>query len=127
MGLRRDHPGSVRRCVRLAAGCDAAPHHIRDRHRPQRAGAIRVDFDEPINPASFTADLLALAAPSGPINSEQLSVTPIATTILPGLELYASFEVRFPTQTEPGDYQFFVLPRVTDLSGNLLDQSGNGV
>ena len=68
-----------------------------------------------------------MAAPSGPINSEQLSVTPIATTILPGLELYASFEVRFPTQTEPGDYQFFVLPRVTDLSGNLLDQSGNGV
>jgi hypothetical protein len=77
---------------------------------------IRVTFDEVIDAGSFTIDdVVLLEGPAGPL-------APIAVNSLGNGE----FEVTFAPQNVAGIYRLEIGPHISDASGNLMDQDGDG-
>ena len=73
-------------------------------------------FSEPIDPSTFTsADVLQFSGPGGDI--AVTSVEAIAAD---------QYRIAFETQETFGSYTLLVGSDISDLSGNLMDQNGDG-
>jgi hypothetical protein len=86
---------------------------------PGRLTAVLLTFNEPIDPATFTADKVAFTSPTRPTFFAD-SVTPIAD----------SNNTRFTVQLAANAnltaaYTLTVLPTMQDTFGHQLDQNGN--
>ena len=82
-------------------------------------GTLRVVFDEPIDPTTFTTDQFQLTDSAGnPIN---------VTSITPADASNARFDVTFDTQTATGVYHYTIGPYIADPDGNYMDQDGDGI
>ena len=77
--------------------------------------SLTLDFDETIDPASFTADDVLLTGPGGPI--EVTGVTAVDQDTL---------RVDFAAQNTAGSYTIVVGPNIADSAGNVMDQDGDG-
>jgi hypothetical protein len=73
---------------------------------------VRLTFNHPMDPASFSADGFSLAGPGGTV--AVTSVTVVASSD------DQQFDVTFPSQDQPGDYTLTVDPPVRDVHGNPL-------
>jgi hypothetical protein len=79
---------------------------------------VRVRFNEPMDPTTFTPDQVVFKGPAGntiPINS----ITPVAGTN------NTQFDVGFDFQGKIGNYTMTIGPNVFDTFGNAMDQDGN--
>ena len=77
---------------------------------------ITLTFDEAIEEGSFTTDdVVALTGPSGQISPT--AVNRITARV---------YEVVFDEQVAPGTYVLTVGPNIFDLTGNAMDQDGDG-
>lgn len=77
---------------------------------------VVLTFDEAIQDGTFTlADVVSLTGPNG-------AITPIAVNKLSS----TVYEVTFASQSATGDYSVTVGPDILDMSGNAMDQNGNG-
>jgi hypothetical protein len=83
---------------------------------PDPGRTARVTFNEPINPATFTPDLVWARGPAGTVSVT--AVSPVAGSN------NTQFDITFP-QLATGHYTVLVLPFVQDMAGHLLDQDGN--
>jgi hypothetical protein len=81
--------------------------------------AIRVAFDEAIDPSSFTPADVALYGPMGGL----IAVTVSAV----GGSGNTQFDLAFTNQTLRGVYRLTVGPNVTDLAGNAMNQNGDAL
>src|SRR5262249_35170888 len=79
--------------------------------------SVRLTFSEPINPATFTADLVFVHGPHGEIPVTGLSPVSGSNN--------TQFDVRFAPQTATGVYTVGVLPFLRDNFAHMLDQHGN--
>jgi methionine-rich copper-binding protein CopC len=83
---------------------------------PNPARTARVTFNEPINPATLTPDVVWVRGPAG---------TVVVTTVNPVAgSNNTQFDITFP-QLATGHYTVLVLPFVQDMAGHPLDQNGN--
>jgi hypothetical protein len=80
---------------------------------------VRVTFDTPMDPSSFTPDKVAsFTGPSGhDITVTSVSVVPFTNN--------TQFDVRFAAQTSLGDYTMRIGPNIRDIYDNQMDQDGN--
>ena len=78
---------------------------------------IRVTFDEPIDPASFTAADVTLYGPMG-------ALIPVTISAVAGTT-NTQFDLGFANQTLRGSYRLTVGPNVLDVAGNPMNQNGN--
>lgn len=78
--------------------------------------AIDVRFSEPIAPATFTVSDARLTGPFGPVT---------ITSVAPRDDV--TFRISFIAQTFTSSYTLRVGPQLTDLSGNAMNQDGDGV
>ena len=95
-------------------GADAvAPHVVRAVFNNSASGisSIDVSFSEPMRAASMTPAAFSVSGPSGSVRVT--SVTQIDST---------TWRVNFANQTAAGNYSLTVLPTVSDVAGNLLNQ-----
>ena len=81
--------------------------------------SVTLDFNEEINPATFTASQVTLTGPDGTISG--VSVYSVA-----GSNDH-EFSISFPTQTGAGTYTLKVGPDIEDWYGNDMNQNRNGV
>jgi subtilisin family serine protease len=81
--------------------------------------AIRLTFNEEINPATFTAQQITLTGPAGTIGGATVSVVAGSNN--------HQFAISFPPQTASGTYTLTAGPNIQDLYGNKMDQNRNGV
>ena len=79
--------------------------------------AMELNFNEPIDPSSFTVDDLLLKGPEGQ------PISPISPPIHVGDNVW---RIEFPAQTTEGTYHLAVGPLIRDLDGNPLDQNQDG-
>lgn len=78
---------------------------------------VSLTFDRPMDPLSFAlADVISFKGPNGPIPVTGFHWVDART-----------LEIVFATQTTLGSYEMVLGPNISDIGGNLLDQSGNGV
>ena len=83
-------------------------------------GSLRVTFNEPMNPATFTpAQVSSFSGPRGPI--AVTAVAPVAGSN------NTQFDLQFPAQTVTGVYQMLIGPNIRDMAGHQMDQDGNFV
>jgi len=75
-----------------------------------------VRFNQPVDPATFTAADVVMTSPGGP-------VTVTSITNIDG----ANFRVNFATQGAIGTYTLTVGPNINSATGGLMDQNNNGV
>ncbi|MCA9174993.1 MAG: Ig-like domain-containing protein [Planctomycetales bacterium] len=76
---------------------------------------VRLTFNEPIDPTTFTTpDVIELVGPSGPLTL--MGVHTVSPT---------TFDVRFASQSDFGEYQLVIGPNIEDTSGNLMNQNDN--
>ncbi|MHC4406638.1 MAG: S8 family peptidase [Planctomycetota bacterium] len=81
--------------------------------------SLRLVFNEAVDATTFTVDdVVSFTGPAGPIDVSQVSE--VAGTY------HRKFDVAFPAQSELGDYALVVGPEILDLSGNAMDQDGDG-
>jgi hypothetical protein len=79
---------------------------------------IRVTFNEPMDPLTFTPDKIAtFTGPAGPI-----AITDVIA--VPGTN-NTEFDILFDAQTTPGRYTMVIGPDIRDLFGNPMDQNNN--
>lgn len=79
---------------------------------------IRVTFDEPVEPATFTlADIASFVGPGG-------NVTATAVDLVAGSN-QTQFDIAFDRQTNTGLYTLVIGPNILDLAGNLMNQDGD--
>lgn len=81
-------------------------------HRFTAVDTLQLTFDEPVDPATFSSDDLALTLPDASPYPGPFTVAPLGDAV---------FEVTFDPQTDPGDYTLQVGPDLTDLAGNPMD------
>jgi fibronectin type 3 domain-containing protein/methionine-rich copper-binding protein CopC len=80
-------------------------------------GRIEVSFNEGMDGSTFTlADVVSLTGPS-------VAISPTAVNQLSP----ATFEVLFPSQIELGAYTLTIGPDITDVTGNPMNQDGDGI
>jgi fibronectin type 3 domain-containing protein len=77
---------------------------------------INLAFSEAIDRDTFSLADVALTGPSG-------AIAPTAVNWITD----SQYEVTFPSQNTPGDYQLTVGSDVADLAGNLMDQDQDGI
>ena len=78
---------------------------------------IVLSFSETIDENTFTlADVVLLEGPAG-------TIVPAAVNRLEN----SQYEVVFAAQNNPGEYHLVISPDIADLSGNLMDQDGDGL
>jgi hypothetical protein len=82
-----------------------------------QTSSVRLTFNEPIRPETFTQDLAIVRGPNGGV--PVIAVTPVSGSN------NTRFDVRFAPQTTTGRYTVLVLPYLQDNFGHLLDQNGN--
>jgi hypothetical protein len=83
-------------------------------------GSLRVTFNEPMNPATFTpAQVFFFSGPRGPV--AVTAVAPVAGSN------NTQFDLQFPAQTVTGVYQMLIGPNIRDMAGHQMDQDGNFV
>jgi len=82
--------------------------------------SIVVSFDEPIDPASFTADDVSLKGPDG------VTITPVGVSVVGGSN-DEQFDLSFAAQGLRGEYRLVVGPEVCDVAGNPMNQDGDGL
>ena len=111
--------------VRVVAGVDLAGPQVLS-HAPATlaAGAgpltnVVVTFNEPIDPASFTASDVVLKDAQG------VAITPVIAAVAGTTN--RQFNLGFAAQSVRGTYQLSVGPNVADVAGNLMNQNGNAV
>ncbi len=78
-------------------------------------GAIDLTFAGSMDAASFTAATVLLSGPNGPITITGAQIVNASTV-----------RISLPVQATTGLYSLSILPDVSDLAGNLLDQDGDG-
>lgn len=82
--------------------------------------SLRVRFNEPINPATFTpAQVVAFTGPNGGI--AVTAVVPVAGSN------NTQFDLQFAPQAITGVYQMLLGPNIRDMAGHQMDQNGNFV
>ncbi len=81
--------------------------------------SLRVTFHEPVTAGTFTTADVNFTGPNGPI-----AVT--AVNLLAGSGS-RQFDIIFPTQSALGAYSMGLGPDILDVSGNPMDQDGDGV
>jgi subtilisin family serine protease len=79
---------------------------------------MRVTFNEGMNPAAFTPDLVRFTGP-GNVLIPVIAVSPIAGTS------NSQFDILFAPQGRLGNYTMVIGPNVLDYYGNAMDQNGN--
>jgi subtilisin-like proprotein convertase family protein len=80
---------------------------------------VRITFNEPIQAGTLTtADVLALAGPSGTLTAT--NVTPVAGST-------TQFDVTFGARSQAGTYSLTLGTDILDLAGNTLNQNGNAI
>ncbi len=77
---------------------------------------VEVQFNEAIDPASFSPDLVTITGPSGSYGASAVS-----------LVAADRFRITIPASLSDCVHQVSIAPGMTDLAGNLLDQNENGV
>ncbi len=77
--------------------------------------SISIDFNEAIDPATFSAADVELTGPDG----ELIAVSSIAG-------VGATYTVNFAEQTTAGTYVLRIGPQIMDPAGNLMNQDGDG-
>jgi hypothetical protein len=80
-------------------------------------GNVRVTFNEPVNPSTFTTGQVSFSGPGGPIGVT--GVLPVAGSN------NTQFVVTFTPQSATGLYAMQIGPDVQDLYGHLMDQNQN--
>ena len=78
---------------------------------------VTLSFSEPIEDGTFTLDdVVSLDGPNG-------AITPTAVNKLDT----TNYDVVFAAQSTLGDYSLTIGPMISDLSGNLMNQDGDGI
>jgi subtilisin family serine protease/fibronectin type 3 domain-containing protein/methionine-rich copper-binding protein CopC len=81
---------------------------------------VRINFDEAIDPATFTLAAVAqFTGPNGAIGN--LALVPVTGTNS------RQFDLRFSLQSAPGRYELVISPGILDKFGNVMDQDDDGV
>jgi methionine-rich copper-binding protein CopC len=80
---------------------------------PNTINHMRVRFNEPIDPSTFTVNTVFAFGPSGVI-------TVNSPTAVAGSN-NTQFDISFATLTQSGQYYVFIMPSVADPFGNTLD------
>ena len=95
-----------------------------DSHAPaglvtEAQGSIRFRFDEPMDPASFDAgdDVVSFTGPGGDLLGEVTGGVWVNSQTL---------DVQFAAQGQVGTYTMVLGPDIADVSGNAMDQDGDG-
>jgi subtilisin-like proprotein convertase family protein len=84
--------------------------------------SVDVTFSEAMRATTLTAASIQVTGPNGAIAIG--SITPLtSTTLASGTQ----WRITFANQTAAGKYTLTVLPTVTDVAGNLLDNDRDGV
>lgn len=86
---------------------------------PNPVSAVRLTFDEAIDPASFLAADVSVAAPGG-------GAVAVAGVAAVAGTANTQFDVTFAAQSAVGTYTVAVGPQVLDVAGNPMDQNNNG-
>ena len=81
--------------------------------------SVVLNFNEEINPATFTPSQVTLTGPNGTISG-------VTVTAVSGSNDH-QFTISFPTQTGAGAYTLKVAPTLQDWYGNDLNQNRNAV
>ena len=81
--------------------------------------SVVLNFNEEINPATFTPSQVTLTGPNGAISG-------VTVTAVSGSNDH-QFTIAFPVQTGAGAYTLKVAPTLQDWYGNDLNQNRNGV
>ncbi len=84
---------------------------------PNQTRSVRVTFNEPMNPTTFTPSAVQLVGPSGPVTIT--GVTPVVGSN------NTQFDIAFAPLTVTGPYHLTVGPHVRDTFGNEMDQNQN--
>jgi hypothetical protein len=83
-------------------------------------GSVRLTFNRPINPDTFTPDQVAsFTGPNGPL--AVTDITPVAGSN------NTQFDLRFDAQGTLGVYTLVIGPGIQDTAGNPMDQNEDGV
>jgi hypothetical protein len=85
---------------------------------PHTISGVRLTFNEPMDPTSFTLDQAVLQSPTG-------ATIPITDVSPVDGSNNAQFDVSFAPQSTAGNYTLTVGPNVDDTFGNAMDQNGN--
>jgi hypothetical protein len=80
---------------------------------------VRLTFNEPVNPLTFTTGLVTLTGPAGAVPVTSVTAVPFTDD--------TQFDVNFAPQTTTAPYTLVVSPGMQDFYGNKLDQNGNGI
>jgi subtilisin family serine protease len=88
---------------------------------PGTVDHVRVTFNEPMDPATFTIDGATLVDPQGNYFPRINAVQPVSGTN------NTQFDVMFDPLTQSGTYTVVIGPYIADPYGNLMDQNGNGI
>src|SRR5262249_27019780 len=81
---------------------------------------VTVTFNQPTDPATFTADQVTLTDPDGnPVPITQDHIVPNGDGTV--------YTISFDPQNALGQYSLAVGPGVTDLNGNPMDQEFDGI
>ncbi|MEM1071126.1 MAG: CARDB domain-containing protein, partial [Planctomycetota bacterium] len=106
---------TFRRTLRIDAG---GPRVIQvEPNQPiEPFDAIDFTFDEQIDVSTLTLSDLQLSGPNGAINLSQI--------VGRGSNV---FRVRFPLQSDAGDYTLLIGPEISDPVGNLMNQDGDTI
>ena len=79
---------------------------------------MRLVFNEPMDPTTFTPDQLVLTGPAG------AAIPIIGVAPVPGRN-NTQVDISFAPQGRLGIYTLVVGPNIYDLFGNAMDQDGN--
>jgi methionine-rich copper-binding protein CopC len=82
-------------------------------------GSVELDFNEEINPATFTPSEVTITGPDGTISG-------VSVAAVTGSNDH-EFTISFPTQTAAGTYTVKMGPDIQDWYGNDMNQNRNGV
>jgi hypothetical protein len=90
---------------------------------PGTLTSLRVTFNEPMDPTTFTKDKIAsftrTAATTTDLRAALTTVTPVAGSN------NTQFDIGFTNQTTTGTYRMVIGPDIRDLDGHKMDQNGN--
>jgi hypothetical protein len=82
-----------------------------------QVSSVRLGFNLPMIPESFTPDQVSLTGPNGPI--------PVTGIFAVGGSNDTQFDLTFAPQTTTGRYTLVVGPDILDVYGNPMDQDGD--
>ena len=86
---------------------------------PAPQSSLQFDFNEPMNTASFAPadDVVGFTGPGGDLTAQITGFSWLDSD---------SLRITFNAQSTPGAYQMIIGPDIEDLTGNPMNQNGNG-